>query len=56
MKYEIEFVSKIQDALNRNTILIFGETDIKGIAEKCFEYGKSGNFKEIRLTRVKKDG
>ena len=53
MKYVIEFINKIEDSPARNTRLIFGETDIKGIAEKCFEYGARGNHTVIRFTREK---
>lgn len=53
MKYIIEFVSKYEDCPSRNCRLIFGETDIKGIAEKCFEYGAKGHYSGIRITKEK---
>lgn len=55
MKYEIEFMHKIQDGVPRNTVLVFGQDDIKGIAEKCFEYGQSGLYTSLKLTKVEKE-
>ena len=55
MKYEIEFIHKTQDGVNRNYILTFGETDIKTIARLCFEYGQSGTYKGLNVTPVRSD-
>lgn len=58
MKYEIEFISKYRTDENdrtRNSILAFGQDDVKGIAEKCFEYGKSGRFTDIIFRKIKKE-
>ena len=55
LKYVIEFISKIEDAPSRNALLTFGETDIKSIAELCFEYGSRGYFSGVRVKRVKKE-
>lgn len=51
----IEFISKIEDIPSRNLLLTFGETDIKSIAELCFEYGSRGYFSGVRVKRVKKE-
>lgn len=56
MKYEIEFVFDTEpEEKSRNVILIFGQDDIIGVAKKCFEYGKKGNYKEIRFRRIRKE-
>jgi hypothetical protein len=55
LKYVIEFISKIKDEPSRNMILTFGETDIKSIAELCFECGSRGYFSGVRFKRVKKE-
>ena len=52
MKYEITFINKIQDGVNRDYILIFGETDIKSIAKLCFEYGSSGAYTGVKVKKV----
>lgn len=54
MKYVVEFISKIKDDPSRNSFLIFGETDIKSIAELCFEYGSKGWFNGVRVKKIKK--
>lgn len=53
MKYIIKFISK-NKKIGYDT-LIFGDKDIKGIAEKCFEYGCTGKYDKIEFRRVKKD-
>ena len=53
VKYEIEFINKLQDGVQRNLILIFGKDDIKAVAEKCFKYGASGQFSDIKFKRIK---
>ena len=55
MKYVVEFISKIKDDPSRNSFLIFGETDIKSIAELCFEYGSKGWFSGVRVKKIKKE-
>ena len=58
MKYEIEFISKYRTDENdrtRNSILSFGQDDIKAVAEKCFEYGKTGQYTDIIFRRIKKE-
>ena len=52
MKYVIEFINKVKDEPSRNMLLTFGETDIKSIAELCFEYGAAGYFSGVRVKRV----
>lgn len=55
MKYEIEFINKLQDGVPRNTILTFGETDVKSIAHYCFENGRSGSYDGLRISKIKTD-
>ena len=55
MKYEIEFIYKIQDGVPRNRILIFGEHDVKTIAWLCFEYGISGAWQGLKVVPVRSD-
>ena len=58
MRYEIEFISKYRTDENdctRNSILSFGQDNIKAVAEKCFEYGKTGRYTDIIFKRIKKE-
>lgn len=55
MKYIIEFISNEEDHPSKNYRLIFGETDIKSIAELCFEYGSKRCFRGIRIKKEYND-
>lgn len=55
MKYEIEFINKLQDGVNRNCILTFGEHDVKTIALLCFEYAQSGAYQGLKVVPVRSD-
>lgn len=53
MKYVITFHNKLKDGVPRDQTLIFGEYDIKGVTEKCFEAGMTGAFDSVSFKRVK---
>ena len=50
-KYEARFVHKIQDGVMRDVVLVFGDRDAVKVGQKCFEYGMSGNFSEVRIVK-----
>ena len=52
MKYNVSFIHK-NGKPECTTTLIFGETDAVGAARYCFEYGKSGRYKEMVITRTR---
>lgn len=50
-KYEARFVHKLQDGVPRDVILTFGDRDAVSVGKRCFEYGMSGNFTEVRIVK-----
>ena len=50
-KYEAWFVHKLQDGVMRDVVLTFGDRDAVEVGKKCFEYGMSGLFTEVRIVK-----
>lgn len=52
MKYEVTFIHK-NGKPQSDTTLIFGDRDAVDIAKKCFEYGKSNNYSDLEIRKVR---
>ena len=55
MKYEVTFIHK-NGKSQSNTTLMFGDRDALDIAKKCFEYGKSDNYSDLEIRKVREVG